>query len=83
MMSKIIGAVEIGTSHAKVLIGEVGENKKLSIVGMASRSNEGMRKGEIIDFRSVAAWFILRLKKLKKCPAPRLIPFIWLRLGLT
>ena len=53
-MSKIIGAVEIGTSHAKVLIGEVGENKKLSIVGMASRSNEGMRKGEIIDFRSVA-----------------------------
>ena len=53
-MSKIIGAVEIGTSHAKVLIGEVGENKRLSIVGMASRSNEGMRKGEIIDFRSVA-----------------------------
>ena len=43
-MSKIIGAVEIGTSKAKALVGEVTENGKLSIVGMASRPNEGMRQ---------------------------------------
>ena len=42
-MSKIIGAVEIGTSRAKALIGEVGETGSLSIVGMASRRNEGMQ----------------------------------------
>ena len=42
-MSKIIGAVEIGTSKAKALVGEVTENGSLSIVGMASRPNEGMR----------------------------------------
>jgi cell division protein FtsA len=54
-MSKIIGAVEIGTSQAKVLIGEVSENQTLSIVGMSSRANEGMRKGEILDFRNVAS----------------------------
>ncbi len=53
-MSKIIGAVEIGTSKAKALVGEVTENGKLSIVGMASRPNEGMRKGEIVDFRKAA-----------------------------
>ena len=44
-MSKIIGAVEIGTSSAKALVGEVGESGSLSIVGMATRQNEGMRKG--------------------------------------
>ena len=53
-MSKIIGAVEIGTSKAKALVGEVTENGSLSIVGMASRPNEGMRKGEIVDFRKAA-----------------------------
>jgi cell division protein FtsA len=53
-MSKIIGAVEIGTAKAKALVGEVTENGKLSIVGMASRPNEGMRKGEIVDFHKAA-----------------------------
>lgn len=53
-MSKIIGSVEIGTSKSKALVGEVAENGSLSIVGMSSRPNEGMRKGEIVDFRKVA-----------------------------
>ena len=53
-MSKIIGAVEIGTSKAKAVVGEVTEGKSLSIVGMATRLNEGMRKGEIVDFQKVA-----------------------------
>ena len=54
-MSKIIGAVEIGTSFAKVLIGEVSEDKSLNIVGKSFRKNEGVRKGEIIDFRKTAS----------------------------
>ncbi len=54
-MSKIIGAVEIGTSFAKALIGEVSEDKSLNIVGKSVRRNEGMRKGEIVDFRKVAS----------------------------
>ena len=54
-MSKIIGAVEIGTSFAKVLIGEVSESKTLNIVGKSFRRNEGVRKGEIIDFRKTAS----------------------------
>lgn len=53
-MSKIIGAVEIGTSKTKAVIGEVNEGNSLSIVGMATRPNEGMRKGEIMDFQKVA-----------------------------
>ncbi len=54
-MSKIIGALEIGTSYAKVLIGEVSDDKSLNIVGKSFRKNEGVRKGEIIDFRKTAA----------------------------
>ena len=47
-MSKIIGAVEIGTSYTKALIGEVSEDRSLNIVGKSLRRNEGMRKGEIV-----------------------------------
>ena len=54
-MSKIIGSVEIGTSQAKALVGEASDNGNLRIIGMASRPNEGMRKGEIVDFRKVAS----------------------------
>jgi cell division protein FtsA len=53
-MSKIIGAVEIGTSKAKALIGEVSSTGSVHVVGMASRFNEGMRKGEIVNFRKAA-----------------------------
>ena len=65
-MSKIIGAVEIGTSQAKALVGEVGEDGSLNIVGMASRPNEGMRKGEIVDFRKAAAAVHAALEEAEK-----------------
>ena len=65
-MSKIIGAVEIGTSQAKALVGEVGEDGNLNIVGMASRPNEGMRKGEIVDFRKAAAAVHAALEEAEK-----------------
>ena len=65
-MSKIIGAVEIGTSRAKALIGEVGETGSLSIVGMASRRNEGMRKGEIVNFRKAASAVHSALEEAEK-----------------
>ena len=65
-MSKIIGAVEIGTSQAKALVGEVGEDGSLNVVGMASRLNEGMRKGEIVDFRKAAAAVHAALEEAEK-----------------
>ncbi|MEC7401755.1 MAG: cell division protein FtsA, partial [Verrucomicrobiota bacterium] len=65
-MSKIIAAVEIGTSQAKALVGEVGEDGSLNVVGMASRPNEGMRKGEIVDFRKAAAAVHAALEEAEK-----------------
>ena len=65
-MSKIIGAVEIGTSCAKALVGEVIEGKSLNIVGKSVRQNEGMRKGEIVDFRKVASSVHAALEEAEK-----------------
>jgi len=52
--SKIIGAVEIGTSKTAVLIGEIVNQKTLNIVGMGVSSSRGVRKGEIIDFNDAS-----------------------------
>ena len=53
-MNTIIGAVEIGTSQAKALVGEVTDGSNLKIVGRASAPNEGVRRGEIVDYQKVA-----------------------------
>ena len=42
---------------------------------MATRQNEGMRKGEIMDFRKAATSVHAALEKQKKCREPRLIQF--------
>ena len=54
MNSKIIGAVEIGTSKTVVLIGEIVNEKTLNIVGMGVSSSRGVKKGEIIDFNAAS-----------------------------
>ncbi len=54
-MSKILGAIEIGTSRSKVLIGELTETGNLNVLSAAAAPNEGVRKGEISDFRKAAA----------------------------
>ena len=54
MNSKIIGAVEIGTSKVVVLVGEIVNEKTLNIVGMGVSSSRGVKKGEIIDFNAAS-----------------------------
>ncbi len=54
MSSKIIAGVEIGTSKAVVLIGEIVHGKTLNIVGMGMTSSGGVKKGEIIDFNAAS-----------------------------
>lgn len=54
MSSKIIGAVDIGTSKVVVLIGEIIDGASLSIIGMAESTSTGMRKGEVVDLRAVS-----------------------------
>ena len=44
----------------------MGEDGSLNVVGMASRPNEGMRKGEIVDFRKAAAAVHAALEEAEK-----------------
>lgn len=52
--SKIIGAVEIGTSKVVVLVGDVVNGRSLSIIGMGQCSSRGVIKGDIIDFKAAS-----------------------------
>jgi cell division protein FtsA len=48
----IVAAAEIGTSKVCVLIGDVSEQGRLSIIGHGQCSSKGVRKGEIYDLRA-------------------------------
>lgn len=52
--SKIIGAVEIGTSKVVVLIGDIVNGRSLSIIGMGECSSQGIIKGDITDFKKAS-----------------------------
>jgi cell division protein FtsA len=52
--SRIIGAIEIGTAKVAVLIGEITDNRSLSIVGMGQCSSRGVIKGEVVDFKAAS-----------------------------
>ncbi|WOO43557.1 cell division protein FtsA [Rubellicoccus peritrichatus] len=52
--SKIVGAVEIGTTKTVVLVGEIVNGRSLNIVGMGQSSSAGVKKGEILDFRAAS-----------------------------
>ncbi len=52
--SKIIGAVEIGTTKVVALIGEIVNGRSLNLIGMAECSSAGVKKGQIVDFRAAS-----------------------------
>jgi cell division protein FtsA len=54
-MSKILGAVEIGTHKAKAMVGVLSPTGDLKVVAASSVRNEGVRKGEIVDYRKTAS----------------------------
>jgi cell division protein FtsA len=53
--NKIIGAVDIGTSKVVALVGEVIGDRSLNIIGFGQSTAQGVRKGEIVDFRATSS----------------------------
>ncbi len=51
--SSIIVGLEIGTSKVCAVVGEVNDEGALNIVGIGQCRSRGVRKGEIVDARSV------------------------------
>ena len=47
--SKVVGAVEIGTSKVAVLLGEIVGESGLNIIGHSASSSKGVKKGVITD----------------------------------
>lgn len=52
--SKIVGAIEIGTSKVVVLVAEMTDGRSMNIIGRGHSTNSGMKKGEVVDLRTVS-----------------------------
>ena len=52
--SKVVGAVEIGTSRITVLLGEIVGNSELNIIGHHSCPSRGVKKGVINDLKAAS-----------------------------
>ncbi|MDX2109480.1 MAG: cell division protein FtsA [Verrucomicrobiota bacterium] len=53
--SKIIAAVEMGSSKIVVLVGEAIEGRTVNILGMGEHPTNGIKKGEITDLKTASA----------------------------
>ena len=52
--SKVVGAVEIGTSRITVLLGEVIGDSELNIIGHLSSPSRGVKKGVVADLKAAS-----------------------------
>ncbi|WP_269540800.1 cell division protein FtsA [Cerasicoccus fimbriatus] len=52
--SRIIGAVDIGAASVTVLVGDIVNGRSLNIIGKQDATSEGVKKGEIVDFKAVS-----------------------------
>ena len=50
--SKIVGAIEIGTSKIAIIIGEISSGASLNIIGNYSVQSSGVKKGVIEDLQA-------------------------------
>ena len=50
--SKIVGAIEIGTSKIAIIIGEISSGSTLNIIGNYSVQSNGVKKGVIEDLQA-------------------------------
>jgi cell division protein FtsA len=52
--SRVVGAVEIGTSKVTVLLGEIVGDSGLNIIGHSSCFSKGVKKGVITDLKAAS-----------------------------
>lgn len=53
--SKVVGAVEIGTSKVAILVGEISNDGTLNIIGHYTGLSKGIKKGVIVDLEAASA----------------------------
>ena len=52
--TKVVGAVEIGTSKVSILMGEIVDRSELNIIGHSSSASKGVKKGVITDLKAAS-----------------------------
>jgi cell division protein FtsA len=52
--TKIIGAVEIGTTKVTVLVGELTRGRELNIIGVGEAPTRGVIKGAVMDYKTAS-----------------------------
>ncbi|MCK5529427.1 MAG: cell division protein FtsA [Kiritimatiellae bacterium] len=61
-----IVAVEMGTSKIVVLVGEISEDRGITIIGMGESSPTGLRKGEVVSLDTASGALRIALQKAEK-----------------
>lgn len=62
---KIIGGIDIGSSKITTIIGSVGE-EEIKVMGVASVSSRGIRKGQIVDIEEATAGVIASVEAAER-----------------
>lgn len=75
--SRIVGAVEIGTSKIAVLAGEITHGRSLNIVGVGVAPARGVMKGEVVDYKAACEAAHHALEMAEKRAGAR-IEEVWL-----
>lgn len=70
--SRVIGAVEIGTSKVVVLLGEIIGEEGLNIIGHCVGSSKGVKKGEIQDLNAASDCVHAAIMKAEKTAQSRI-----------
>lgn len=52
--SKIITAIDVGSSKVATIIGQVAEDQKINVIGASSIPSFGIKKGQIVDIEQAA-----------------------------
>jgi cell division protein FtsA len=52
--TRIVAAVEIGTTKVTVLVGEIARGRELSIIGVGEAPSRGVIKGAVVDFKAAS-----------------------------
>ncbi|MFP4156904.1 MAG: cell division protein FtsA [Opitutales bacterium] len=64
--SRVVGAIEIGTSKIAVLLGEIMDGSALNIIGHCVCSSKGVKKGIIVDLHDASDCVHAAITKAEK-----------------
>lgn len=61
-----IAALEVGSSHVRVVIGEIREDDHIQVVGLGEAASQGIKKGEITDMDAAVDAVKIALQKAEE-----------------